>query len=576
MRINNNSVIEKINNAIIDYNKDSKDEQLNLIKNGEIKDKDLKKIKYLHIDIGDISKEEINPFFEELANALELMKLEGLCIYAHNENIISDVDMTFLSRLNRELKELQIYNIDLSNVDVNVFNQFENLKVLVLGENNIKDFDMISKLNKELTVDVGDNPMSNVSISEVVNEINKRPGKIGFNGHPFLNSIVFALKDKKIDLSNPEIFKGRIGEILQFCKDYKIVPVVKPEDYQKFNSELQNPSNIIVSGTKDISTEFLIQHPEIQKIQIIDEENRCGSGQEEPYSREDFIKIKRKIEEIKQQIKIPDELDRDREKKIFMQVYIVLGKMIEYNHYAASKEGKEDHNLAITCRNLKDGLLEGKAVCAGYADILKNVLGEFGIKAQYIARNPEDMEKYAERRGYQEYVEMDEILGYEKTTIEEFVKSYGYPEDDRGHAWNSVILDGKKYLCDLTWDADDIKLEHFPLAYCCPSLDIFNFAANGDRTHDMYEIIEEGEVAEFSSEDQLRFLGFSEEEIEKKLHFSPENLETLLEEYENKRKLEKCAVSLSTEIKVSDFDGIDKAFYDKEKEEHKEDDEQYQ
>ena len=56
MRINNNSVIEKINNAIIDYNKDSKDEQLNLIKNGEIKDKDLKKIKYLHIDIGDISK----------------------------------------------------------------------------------------------------------------------------------------------------------------------------------------------------------------------------------------------------------------------------------------------------------------------------------------------------------------------------------------------------------------------------------------------------------------------------------------------------------------------------------------
>ena len=523
MIIKNKSVIERINNAIISYNKESKDEQINLITNGEVKEEDLKKIKLLYIDIGDISKEEINTFFEELSNVLEVMKLKGLYIYAHNENVVSDVDMTFLSRVNRELKDLQISNVDLSNVDVNVFNQFENLRVLILGKNNINDFEMISKLNEGLAVDVGDNPMSNVSINDIVNEFNKRHGKMAFNEHPFLNSIIVALEDKQI------------------------------------------PSNIIVRGTKDISTEFLIQHPEILKIQIIDEENRCDSEQEEPYLREDFVQIKHKIDEIKQQIEIPDEFDKDREKKIFMQVYTILGKMIDYNHYAVSEEGKEDYNLAISCRNLKDGLLEGKAVCAGYADILKNVLGEFGIKAQYIGRNPEDMEKYAERMGYQDEVKMDEFLGFEKTDIDEFVKSYGY-QDDHGHAWNSVILDGKKYLCDLTWDADDIKLERFPLAYCCPSLDEFNSVGIGEITHDMFEITEEGEIAEFSSEDQLRFLGFSEEEIEKKLHLSPEDLETLLEEYENKRKLETCAVGLSTEIKASDFDGIDKAFNDREKE----------
>lgn len=569
MIINNKSVIEKINNAIISYNKDSKDEQINLIIDGEVKEEDLKKIKLLYIDIGDISKEEINTFFEELANVLEVMKLKGFYIYAHNENVVSDVDMTFLSRVNSELNDLQISNIDLSNVDVNVFNQFEKLKVLILGKNNIKDFDIISKINEELAVDVGDNPMSNASINDIVNEFNKRHGKMAFNEHPFLNSIIVALEDKQIDLSNPEIFKGRIEEILQFCKDYKIVPFIKIEDYQKFNSELQIPSNIIVRGTKDISTEFLIQHPEILKIQIIDEENRCDSEQEEPYLREDFVRIKHKIGEIKQQIEIPDESDKDREKKIFMKVYTILGKMIDYNHYAVSEEGKEDYNLAISCRNLKDGLLEGKAVCAGYADILKNVLGEFGIKAQYIGRNPEDMEKYAERMGYQDEVKMDEFLGFEKTDIDEFVKSYGY-QDDHGHAWNSVILDGKKYLCDLTWDADDIKLERFPLAYCCPSLDEFNSVGIGEITHDMFEITEEGEIAEFSSEDQLRFLGCSEEEIEKKLHLSPEDLETLLEEYENKRKLETCVVGLSTEIKASDFDGIDKAFNDREKEGQKE------
>lgn len=76
----NKSVIERINNAIISYNKESKDEKINLITNGEVKDEDLKEIKLLYIDIDDISKEEINSFFEELGNVLEVMKLKGLYI----------------------------------------------------------------------------------------------------------------------------------------------------------------------------------------------------------------------------------------------------------------------------------------------------------------------------------------------------------------------------------------------------------------------------------------------------------------------------------------------------------------
>lgn len=76
----NKSVIERINSAIISYNKESKDEKINLITNGEVKDEDLKEIKLLYIDIDDISKEEINSFFEELGNVLEVMKLKGLYI----------------------------------------------------------------------------------------------------------------------------------------------------------------------------------------------------------------------------------------------------------------------------------------------------------------------------------------------------------------------------------------------------------------------------------------------------------------------------------------------------------------
>lgn len=35
-----------------------------------------------------------------------------------------------------------------------------------------------------------------------------------------------------------------------------------------------------------------------------------------------------------------------------------------------------------------------------------------------------------------------------------------------GHAWNSVVLDGEEYYCDLTWDAPDIQMNNYPLKYC--------------------------------------------------------------------------------------------------------------
>ena len=565
MKINNNLLIEKINKAIISHNKDTQVEQISLITNGEIQNEELKKLVFLSIDISDISIEEKDIFFEELGNVLESMELNNLSLYSSDENEPMAVNMSFLSKVNKGLEYLQISGIDLSNVSPNVFNQLEDLKVLGLGNNNITDLKMLSQINENIAIDVGNNPMNNASINEVVEEIKNRQGKMVFNGHPFLNAIVAGLKSEKINLANFEIPENRISEMFQFFNDYKIQVPIKIEDYKKSSGVLENISSIIISGTKDISTEFLRNHPEIEKIQIIDEENRCDIEQEEPYSREEFMQIRQKIDEIKEKVVIPEDSDQDREKKIFMQVYKILGEMIDYNHYAITEEGRKDNDLVVTCRNLKDGLLTGKAVCAGYADILKNVLGEFGIKAKYISRNPEDIEKYAEKMGYEENAQLEDALGFEKTDIDEFVKLYGY-QDDHGHAWNSIELDGNKYLCDLTWDASDIKIGKFPLAFCCPSLEEFN--STGEMmTHDMFETTEEGEISEFSSEDQLRFLGFSEEEIEKKLHFSIDDLEALLENYSQQQKMEAVAVSFSSEIKASDFDGIEKAFDDKEKEE---------
>lgn len=558
MKIKNSLLIDKINKAIISHNEKTKNEQINLITSEEIQIEDLKKLNIFQIDICDISMDDKDNFFEELGILLEHLKLECFFVYSSIEKTSMEINLEFLSKLNKDLENLSITEIDLSNTDSSLFSNLENLKLLTLGNNNIKNFDITSNLNENVIIDVGNNPIDNLSINEVVNEVKRRNGRIYFNNHPYLNAIVFALKNIKIDFSTFKIPENKMCEMFQFYNDYKIEVPVKIEDFKKIGENLENISSIIISGTKDISTEFLIDHPQILKIQIIDKENPGDMEQQEPYSREDFIQIRQKIDEIKEQIEIPDESDPDREKKIFMQVYTLLGKMIDYNHYAVTEDGRKDDDLAITCRNLKDGLLKGKAVCAGYADILKNVLGEFNIKANYIGRQPENIEKYAERMGYYEQVELSEIWGEEIPDMMDFVKQCGY-QDDHGHAWNSVLLDGEKYLCDLTWDADNIKLDHFPLEYCCPSLWEFS--------HDIFETIDEGEISEFSSEDQLRFLGFSKEEIDKKLYPSLDDFMALFKNSENQRKLEACAVSISSEIKTSDLDGIEKAFDDKEKEE---------
>ncbi len=566
MKLSNKLLIEKLNQAINLYNEDAKEGHIELIKKGNISNKDLKKISSLCIDISDIKEDESKAFFDELGRILEKMQLNSFFLYSESENEPLKVDIAFLSKINKELINLQISGIDLSSVDAKLFNRLESLNLLILGKNNINDFTMLSQLGENLAIDVGNNPMNNVSINDVVKEINKHHGKIAFNEHPYLNSIVFAMKDKKIDLSNIDIPENRINEIFKFIDDYGIqknLKTLKIEDYIKMNEKQKNFIRLIISGTKDISTAFLEEHQEIEEVQIIDEENRESDCQEEPYTREDFLQIRQKIDEIKEKIEIPDSSDENREKKIFMQVYNVLGKKIDYNHYAVTEEGRKDSVLRITCRNLKDGLLKGKAVCAGYADILKNILGEFGIRADYIGRDPENIEKYAERMGYTERIALDESLGLETMSVEEFAKMCGY-KDDAGHAWNSVKLDGKKYLCDLTWDADNIKLERFPLEYCCSSLEEFNSTGSGELTHDMFVTVDEGEISEFSGEDQLRFLGFSEEEIEKKLHPS---LEDLLKILEAQQKMEAATVSMASEIKASDFDEIEKVFDDKEKKE---------
>ena len=458
MRLNNKLIIEEINHAITDYNSfkpmdiefglesstESEREPINLITNGEIKDEDLKKLTTLSINFSNIPKEEINQFYEELSRLLEVMKLTNLTIYSDDKNIISNVDMTFLSKVNRDLKWLSISDIDLSNVNANIFNQFENLQFLNLKNNNIKDFEILSKLNEQVRVLI-DNPMTNVSINEVINKIKSHKDNLFFAPCSVFNAMFKALEYKELNLEVYEIPDERLDEVIHFLNENEIKVELSSKEIARLNERPEKIKNIYsckLNGTKDVSTKYLEEHPEIVAIETIDYYN--SEMPTYSYTREEFLQIRRKIDGIKQQIVFPEENDIDREKKIFMQVYKILGKMIEYDYYAISEEGREDSELQQSCASLKGGLLKGKAVCAGYAYILKNVLEEVGIETYYISADPDKSNEF-----------------------------YCAERDSNGHAWNSVVLDGEEYYCDLTWDAPSIQMNNYPLRYCLRDWDSF-------------------------------------------------------------------------------------------------------
>ena len=180
----------------------------------------------------------------------------------------------------------------------------------------------------------------------------------------------------------------------------------------------------IYSSISEISINDLIEYQSQdpnQKI-IIKNPNK-SSNDMESYSLDDMIHIKEKvakiISNIPQTIKEPD-----KEKKIFTYLYTKLAFLIDYDDYAASAVGlggyerEMSETIRANASNLVGGLLNGKSMCGGYSEILRNVLSEVGIDCIYIA---------------------------------------GKGKDNLGnHAWNQVKLDGKWYNVDLTNDRDSI------------------------------------------------------------------------------------------------------------------------
>ncbi len=479
MIIKNGIIASNIMTALLDHDNRFFDESTdridfsNVIEHDdeslELPDETLNKIRNLRVNIStrNTSQEEINDALDALGKVLDVMHLEYIHISPIGKGAPIPIDLSCLKHLNTDIENISLRNVDLSQEKPEMFDRFDSLKYVSLEKCNISNPAIVSTLGKKVRVSLKENSIAPEYFMDTVKLIQNSEAGFVFSGVE-LETIANAYKFKRITLSDYLKLKDTVDlsiiPNLKVSNDKDIDVEKAPEILEVLNSaenimfecdinnlrildpefKLKAQTSAVIKNASDLTAEELEKRESVYSVRMEDGQN-TWEQQGEPYTRDEYIAVRKEIDKIIESVEFPEEHDPDRDKKVFAQIYKALGKKISYDYYAISKEGRKDERLGITCRNLIGGLLENKAVCAGYADILRNTLACVGIHSEYAGANVD-------------------IEG-------------GVPldlSDPGGHAWNRVTLDGEDYWTDLTWDAPDIVAGRYPLKYCMKSTDDFN------------------------------------------------------------------------------------------------------
>ena len=173
------------------------------------------------------------------------------------------------------------------------------------------------------------------------------------------------------------------------------------------------------------------------------------------YDIDTYIEIRKKLELI---VQGTEKCQSESEK--FRIIYERIVESIIYDRAVAYPKNDREKEYAEEqfddSRNLKNGLLKGKCVCAGYAEILRNALALAGIEAEYVEGDivekevvenfsKEDLEKYKKRK--------------RKTGLYIFKDEKGKKHIGERHAWVKCKIDGEWYNFDPTWDIGSLSLK---------------------------------------------------------------------------------------------------------------------
>ena len=101
------------------------------------------------------------------------------------------------------------------------------------------------------------------------------------------------------------------------------------------------------------------------------------------YDIETFKKIKEEIENIIEDIpKVKD--DKSNEFEVFKQICIKIANLVSFDYSDTENNNEECSKKNFTSRNLIGAILEKKCVCAGYAELLRNICLCRNIECIYV------------------------------------------------------------------------------------------------------------------------------------------------------------------------------------------------
>ncbi len=221
---------------------------------------------------------------------------------------------------------------------------------------------------------------------------------------------------------------------------------LKSDEYN--NVEITLAINNVSELSREKIKEYQKKGYKITKIRVFAKENQ--EYQNAPYDVQTYMHIREKLEELVKDISI-DLPEKER----FVEVYKRICSAIRYDNQVSDPETKEEKAYCKAqednSRNLVNGLLYGKCVCAGFADILRNALSMVNIESKYI---------FGEI--YLKEIEEENFKKYKAKADEYYIKSGKRYIIIDAHAWNKVKLDGKWYNVDATYDALDVRLGKNP------------------------------------------------------------------------------------------------------------------
>lgn len=530
MKIKSFDLYDIITNSIIEYNNqfyDTKDENLKLPvfeEDEDIPQEVLAKLDKLTINYNTTyqSPEEIEEFNKELTSILSSLHLKTFSftiLNSRNKKAPNDYDLSFLDVLNQDVEYLTLSRVDLSKLDTDYLKRFPSIKAFISAHSNITP-ELLDKLPDTCLLDLKGNTIMPQDYGKYIELIQKHNGKVDLSDRN-LNIYGDLLKNKSISYINFVRIKDLVDipldnftidmnvklsgldredleQIASIISEYSNATLkISPEDLQRLEQvkPITNKLYIRARRISEVTTDFINSHPNTEKYELDAPDLDNGRNVYNTYTKDEILAVRKEVDSILAQIQVPPEGTPNREKIIFAQVYSKLGEKMEYDYEAIKKENEKDEQMQKTCRDLYGGLVNGKCVCAGYANILANVLSCFDMKAKYIGGS----------------INIEDGVVYNL-------------KDPQGHAWNEVYLDGESFLTDLTWDYNNIRAGHFPLKYFLKS--------KADFGHNDYAFsVEEGECKQSlpvkEQLDLFRQIGYDIPEPEVKDEQTQDNISVL-------------------------------------------------